>query len=143
MNNPLDESESRQSKVRSGAMWFYIIAILSGLNSATVFTHWDHTFSTGLGITQVVDGMLILVQNDRPDLAPLAMGITILIHFIALTTCALFGFFASRSEAWAFKVGMTLYALDALIFVLSRHYISFGLHLLILSFIHRGLRNLD
>jgi hypothetical protein len=52
----------------------------------------------------------------------------------------LFGLSAHKKHAWAFVVGMILYALDGLLFVLVGDYLAIGFHALALFFLYRGFK---
>jgi hypothetical protein len=55
---------------------------------------------------------------------------------------ALFGYLAHQRNAWPFYLGMGLYVLDALLFLVFGDWLSFGFHLFALFGLFRGLRAL-
>jgi uncharacterized membrane protein HdeD (DUF308 family) len=50
------------------------------------------------------------------------MAVALVFDFIAAGVFALVGYFASKHHPWAFILGMALYALDALVFLLLMIY---------------------
>ena len=112
-----DSVERRQLEVRSnsGARWFYTIAIFSLITSILSLTgsHW--AFLVSLGVTQVVDAM---ARGAATKFGAGAIAVALVFDFIAAGIFALAGYFASKHHPWAFILGMVLYALDALVFLL-------------------------
>lgn len=99
-----------QAAAKAGAIWFYIIAGLSVLNSIFFLTHAGVQFIFGLGITQVIDGLGQAWARDYPW-AAVALNVCVALVF------AFIGFVASRGFPSAVLVGLVLYLLDALIFI--------------------------
>jgi hypothetical protein len=112
--------------LRSGASWFYWIAGLSLVNSIVAFTGSSWHFLIGLGITQVIDAA------GSPVIA-------LVLNIVVAGVFVLFGFFAHKGHLWAFILGMVLFALDGIIFVLAQDWLGVGFHALILFFLFRGL----
>lgn len=137
------EAEKLLQAMRSGANWFYWIAGLSLLNSVIQMFDSDRSFVVGLGITQIFDAV---ASAGAQDLG--AQGGTILraIAFV-LDVCVagvfvLFGWQAGKRRHWAFLVGMALYFLDALIFLLVQDWLSLGFHAFALFGIWAGFSSL-
>jgi hypothetical protein len=112
--------------MKSGASWFYWIAGLSLINAFSRFFGAGFRFFFGLGAIDLIDGSV------RPAILALALDL------LAAGVCALFGVFSGKGQSWAFIVGMLLFALDGLIFVLEQDWLAAGLHALALFFIFRG-----
>lgn len=99
------------ARLRVGTKWFYWIAALSLVNSL-ILTFGGHiSFIIGLGITQVVDGLFLEMGQSG---AFISFGIDLIIAAIF----AGFGYFGAKNLSWVIILGLALYALDALIFVL-------------------------
>jgi hypothetical protein len=113
-------------QLKSGASWFYWIAGLSLINSVVAFTGGSWRFFFGLGITQVFDEVLA------------AGGVALALNLVILAVFVLFGVFAHKGQLWAFIVGMVLFAMDTVIFLLAQDWIGVGLHALVLFFLFRG-----
>src|SRR5262249_14882161 len=58
----------------------------------------------------------------------------------AIALFVFFGWRARRIERWPFILGMSLYALDSLIFLAARHWVAVGFHLFWLMFLSVGLQ---
>lgn len=118
-----------EQRLRSGAHWFYWIAGLSVLNSGIQLFGSDRSFIVGLGITQVFDAVATGATQEtegtvRAVVKAMALGLDLLVagFFVLL------GWQAGKRRAWAFVLGMVMYALDALIFVLIGDWVSVGFH---------------
>lgn len=135
--------EDLLKKRSSGAAWFFWIAALSFINALVVVFQGQWSFLVGLGITQLISGFASGLSTD------LGVGVTIVafaLNLIVLLICVGFGLFARKGHTWAFIVGMILYALDGLIFLLVSDWLSVGFHAFVLYSLYRGLdasRRLD
>ena len=54
----------------------------------------------------------------------------------------LFGYYAIRMEKWAFQVGMGLYFIDGLLFLLVGDWLAVGFHVWVLFSLYKGLKML-
>jgi len=52
------------------------------------------------------------------------------------------GYYAIKPEKWAFNIGMFLYFLDGLLFLLVQDWLSIGFHLFVLFSIYTGYKGL-
>jgi GYF domain 2 len=129
-NNPALEKQ-----IKSGADWFFWIAGLSLINTFIGMGGGGVRFAIGLGITQVIDGMLGGQSGGVGSIIGMALSVLIAGMFI------LFGVFARKRQNWSFIVGMVLYALDGLLLVLlGGGILSIGFHGFALFCIFVGLR---
>jgi hypothetical protein len=119
------EAAASIGQMKSGASWFYWVAVLSLVNSVAPVR-----FIFGLGITQVIDG---LANNGT-----YGKGIALLLNLLAAGVLVLFGVFGSKGHSWAFLVGMILFALDGVIFLLKQDWIGVGFHAFVLFCLFRG-----
>ena len=114
---PFDSVARRQLEVRSnsGARWFFVIAVFSLITSLIALTgsHW--VFLVSLAATQIVDAM---ARGAATNVGGAAFAVALAFDFIAAGVFAVVGYFASKRQKWAFVLGMALYALDALLFLL-------------------------
>lgn len=121
-----DLRTSTLARVRSGAMWFTIIAIVSGINSllqifgAKIGSATNIHFIFGLGITQVADAIAKQSSN----------GTAILLGSdgIFLGLLLLFGLWARQRSQAAFIAGMIVYALDALLLLRFNVWLDAAVH---------------
>ena len=116
---------------RSGAGWFYWIAGLSLINSIATLSGSSWGFIIGLGITQVFDSFASSLGGSGKLVA-------LVLDLLAAGVFVFFGVFASKRHAWAFVVGMILYALDGLIFLVVGDWLSVGFHVFALFCILAG-----
>jgi hypothetical protein len=124
---------------RRGANWFYWVAALSLVNTAMAMSDADRRFVIGLGITQIVDGVAREIGKQRPEAASVAHGIAIGFDcFVALVVC-LFGWLSKKRFVWIFALGMVLYLLDGLIFLLVQEWVGVALHAYILFSMWKGI----
>ncbi|MFO0734164.1 MAG: hypothetical protein U0361_25005 [Nitrospiraceae bacterium] len=130
LNQPLvRELETQFAALQRGANWFYWIAGLSLVNSVVAVAGGAWGFIVGLGVTQFIDAIANAAAKDLDGTAAtvvkvIAFGIAV---FIAMVV-ALFGMFANKRHGWAFIVGLGLYVLDGLLFVLVGDWLSVGFH---------------
>jgi hypothetical protein len=148
---PSQQPEASQSQeaakllqaLRSGANWFYWIAGLSLLNSVIQMFDSDRSFVVGLGITQVFDAVASAGAKDLGSQGgTILRGIAFALDLCVAGVFALFGWQAGKRRRWAFLVGMFLYFLDALIFLLVQDWLSLGFHAFALVGIWAGFSSL-
>jgi hypothetical protein len=120
-----------EGQLKSGASWFYWIAGLSVVNSVATLSGSGWGFVVGLGITQIFDHVAREAGSG-------AVAIAAVLDFLAAGVFVLFGVFAHKKHTWAFLVGMILYGLDGLIFLLIRSWFSLGFHVFALYCIFKG-----
>jgi GYF domain 2 len=106
-------------RVKRGASWFYLIAVFSLINYFLMANHGGF-FLVGLGINLMTSNLVVTV---------VVSGIF-----------ALLGYFAGRAHAWSFVVGMLLYALDAVVFVMASDWLPLAFHAYGLYRIFMGLK---
>ncbi|MGA2630691.1 MAG: hypothetical protein ABSG54_10810 [Terriglobia bacterium] len=119
-------------RIQVGANWFFWIAGLSLVNSVIALAGGGTRFVLGLGITQVVDA---IAQQ-----ANMGKGVPLVVDLVAAGIFVPFGLQARKRQNWAFLVGMILYALDGLLFVLVKDILGIGFHLFALFFIYKGMK---
>lgn len=123
--------------IKSGAGWFYWIAGLSLVNTLVAMGGSNSGFVIGLGITQVFDTIAAGIAEESGDGG--ARVVALVLDMIVYGLLVMFGVFAARRHLWAFLVGMTLYALDAAIFVIVGDWLAVAFHALALFFMFKGL----
>jgi hypothetical protein len=133
----LQEKVNLEAKLHSGARWFFWIAALTMINSIIVVMNGNWSFLAGLGITQIIDGLAL---NISGQVGSAAIAIALILNATVAGVFVLFGLQAGKRQNWAFIIGMILYALDGLIFVLAEVWASAGFHVFALICIFLGLR---
>jgi hypothetical protein len=129
---PAGTDSAAAAQLKSGASWFYWIAGLSVVNSIIAFSgSGGGGFVVGLGVTQLIDGFGQSMEGGGKMVA-------IFLDVIAAGIFVLFGVFANKQHTWAFIVGMLLYALDGLLFLLFQLWLGLGFHAFVLFCLFRG-----
>ncbi len=140
MREKIEAQMKLAGKLKGGASWFYWVAALSIINSVIVLANGNWSFLFGLGATQIVDGLVVGVVAEAPNMANVArffgFGLILLISGLYVT----FGWFANKRKRWAFIVGMVLYGLDSLILLPVADYLGFAFHIWVLFGLFGGLR---
>jgi hypothetical protein len=128
-----------EGQLRNGASWFYWIAGLSVINTAIVLFGGAWSFIIGLGITQVIDAVAYTVaENAQEGSAFIVKGMGVVLDLAVAGLFVVFGWLALQKKAWAFLVGMVLYAMDGMLFLLVQDYLSLGFHAFALFCIFTG-----
>lgn len=127
----IEERLQVKNNRKSGADWFFWIAGLSLINTAILLSGSDWSFIVGLGITQFAD--VIIGQ-----LGTTGMIVALVFDIICAGIFVAFGVFARKGHNWSFIVGMILYALDGLLFIMVQDWLSMGFHAFALYSIYNG-----
>jgi hypothetical protein len=149
-NQPPDEDLQTQvathsvdlaKKHRDGSSWFFWIAGLSVVNSIIVLAGSDWSFVVGLGITQFVDGFaLVIAEQLGKQGFSIVSCVAFVIDIMIAGSFVVWGVLARRRYEWAYIVGMVLYALDGLIFLLVQDWLSIAFHCLALFYLFNGFK---
>lgn len=119
------------AQMRSGGSWFYWVAGLSLINSFAPLSGKNWHFFIGLGITQLIDSL-------GGELGGGGKAVVLVLDLLAAGLFVLLGVFAVKGHRWAFVVGMVLFALDGLLFLLVRDWLGVGFHGFVLYCLFRG-----
>jgi len=117
--------------IKSSANWFYWIAGLSLVNTGAAMAGSTWRFLIGLGITQVVDAIA-----DR--LGQTGHVAAFIVDLFIAGIFVLLGWLAGKNKRWAFVVGMVLFSLDALIFLIGPDIIGIVFHVYCLFWLFKG-----
>lgn len=122
------EKAQLEQQFTSGSSWFFWIAGLSLVNSLISFFGGSLHFVFGLGITQLVDAIVMVREMGT------AGHVFALVFDLAIAGLFfIFGYLSSRRMRWAFVLGMVLYTLDTLLLLLLiNDYISAAVHAYVL-----------
>ena len=124
-----------ESQFTGGANWFFWIAGLSLINSFVLLSGGKWSFIVGLGITQVTDSIVMATKSGAIGTV-VALALDVFISGIVI----IFGVLARKKYGWAFIVGMILYALDGLLFLVMQDWLSIGFHAFALLGLYGGLK---
>jgi hypothetical protein len=131
----LDDDSARhvtRTSVLHGAGWFFWLAILSVINSLVVYFYNTPNTPVALGITQWLDGTHAGIKSALSTEA-------LVVNLLIAGALAMFGVLARRGSDIAFVVGIFLYAIDAMLVIGLRDFFAFGVHLIGLFFLVKGL----
>ncbi len=124
-----------EERMKSGARWFYWIAALSLVTSVVSLAGGSWGFFISLGVTQAVDGLAsALAAQAGWGFKAVAFAFDL----VAAGLFALVGYFASKRHGWVFLAGMALYLLDALVFIVARHWFGLAFHAFALYSMYGG-----
>jgi hypothetical protein len=121
-----------RSSVLHAADWFFWLAILSVINSLIVYYYQTPNTPIALGITQWVDGTSGGIASSMTTEA-------LVTNILIATVLAAFGLMARRGSDIAFVVGIFLYVIDAMLIIGMKDFFGFGVHLIALFFMMKGL----
>ncbi len=131
-----------EKQFRGGASWFYWIAGLSLVNSICFLTGAEWSFLAGLGLTQLVDG-IVYGLTEETQISESIKYIGFAINILIAGVYVLIGFLSLKRFKAAMIVGMVFYALDGLVFLLVMDLLSIGFHAFALFCIFGGLKGLN
>jgi hypothetical protein len=138
--NPID---TYTNSMRSGANWFFWIAGLSAVNSIVNAFHGEWGFVVGLGGTQLIDGIAAaLIEESEGATGTTITAVALVLNLIVASVFVLFGVLANKRFGWAFILGMVIYLLDGLLFLLVQDWLSLGFHAFALFCIYAGYASL-
>lgn len=130
---PGPELHQLAERLKSGARWFYWIAALSLVNTVVSAFGGEWGFVVGLGITQFIDGVGKAMRPAGPVVAAI-LNLAVVAGFLAI------GRRAERRSTVGFVVGMSVYALDTLLFVAHQLWVGFAFHVFALACLFMGYR---
>lgn len=130
-----------QTQRNGGAGWFSAIAAFSIINLLILAFGGGVNFLVGLGITQLIDVLCMILAKRMDESAGMALRIVGGAVTVCIAGVFLFlGIMSRRGHLWAFMAGMVLYALDGLIYLFFQEWLSFGFHIFALLMLFGGLK---
>lgn len=112
-----------ESQFKNGTSWFYSIAGLSIANSIITLIGSNWNFIVGLVITQIIDAIAFEASAKGKIIA-------LIINILIAGVYAFLGLLSSKGRGWVFILGIALYGIDALLFIIIQDWISIAFHLL-------------
>ncbi len=131
----IKENLKIENRFKSGANWFFWIAGLSLINSIILLAGGQWSFIVGLGITQIIDTIGLEIAKEAGIIGNIIASV---FDVLAAGIFIVFGVFSRKRYSWAFIIGMILYALDGLLFLLVQDILSIGFHIFALCCIYGG-----
>lgn len=120
-----------EKRTQVGGDWFFWIAGFSLVNSLIALFGAQIHFVIGLGTTELFD-----VFGSQGGTSGKVIGL--LLALVAAGFYVLYGAFARRGAIWAFIVGMIFYALDGVLLVVFKDWLSVAFHAYALFRIFQG-----
>jgi hypothetical protein len=111
-----------------GANWFFWVAGLSIVNSVIMQGGGDLYFVVGLGVTLIVDGITKAVGEQNPEMAMTLKIVAVSFAILVAAVVAVFGWLARKGILAIFVIGMFLYLLDGLLFLMLQDLMSVAFH---------------
>ncbi len=112
----------------AGANWFFWVAALSLVNTIIAHSGGDRHFIVGLSFTAIVDAIAREVGKEEPAAATIAMVIAIGFSCFVTLVAVLFGWMSRKRWLVAFGIGMAIYVLDGLLYLLLGDIMSTAFH---------------
>lgn len=106
-------------------VWFMWIGILSIINSILIISKANLRFMFGLGYTQIIDGLFYNASQN-------VKIIGLLISVLSTSIFFLIWYYAKLKNPWAYLIGIILYSLDMLIFIVYKDWLNAGFHVYVL-----------
>lgn len=128
-----------ENQFKSGTNWFFWIAGLSMINSASSLSGSSWHFVIGLSVTQFLDEVARSVHG------PYGNAFSMIAFIMDFGFAALFvslGFWAKQKSPAGFILGMIIYGFDSLLLLFIGSIIGLVFHALALVFIFMGLQSL-
>ena len=113
---------------RRGAGWFYSIAGFSLINSLIMLVGSGAFFVIGLGVTLLVDVGAVEAAKQNPEQAIVLKGVAFAFDFFVAGVVCGFGWLAVKRWQPVFFLGMVLYLLDGLLFLMFGQIMAVAFH---------------
>ena len=113
---------------RRGANWFYWIAAFSIINVLIGMSGGEIHFVIGLAVAEIIGGIASAVAAETPDAASVILGVGLAMCVALAGVVALFGWLSNKRWLPIYALGMVLYGLDAVLFLLLGDIMSVGFH---------------
>jgi len=115
-------------RFKNGASWFYWVAALSLINSLIGMFGGEWAFIFGLGGTQLVEGVALAAAQDAPESAGIIKAVAMVISIGILGAVAVVGWLSNKGITPVFLIGIVLYLLDGVLFLLVADWFAVGFH---------------
>ena len=138
----IKEQIKSENILKGGASWFIWIALLSIINSILIlFFEGKFGFIIGLGITQLLDNVLLALYNNNLD--PLMKLIAFTADLIIFLFFVLIAYKAGKKSKIWFMIGIIIYSIDSLLFLFFKDWLSLAFHFLALFAIINGYQQIQ
>ncbi len=131
----LDDDSARhvtRTSVLHSADWFFWLALLSVINSLLVYFYNIPNTPVALGVTQWLDG-------TNGGIGSAMTPGWLVINILIAGGLAMFGLLARKGSDIAFVIGIFIYVIDAFLMIGVKDLFGFGVHLVGIFFLFKGL----
>jgi len=122
-----------EQALRNSSSWFIVVAALSLVNSTLSMVGASIHFIFGLGFTQIVDAL-------AHQAGTAGIVLDFFINGMVAAAFVMFWAFARKGQKWAWYAAIGLYAVDALILLPFKDYLSVAFHAYALYRMWSGLK---
>jgi hypothetical protein len=129
------QKHDAKEELRGTASWFYWIAGLSVINTLIAIFNGEISFIFGLGVTQLVDGLILGAFGEYN-------AIGWIVNIFVTGIFVFFGYMYTKGHKWALVLGILFYAFDAILFVVVESWLSLAFHLFVLYRLYTGFAKL-
>jgi hypothetical protein len=98
------------------------------VNTVIAHSGGDRHFIVGLSFTAIVDQIAQEIGKENPEAAGIAVGIAIGFSCFVALIAALFGWMSRKRWLPVYGIGIGVYILDGLLYLLLGDYFSAGFH---------------
>jgi len=124
-----DPMEKLAAEAAKAPSWFAWVALLTIVNSVSVLLGLGWAFFLGLGVTQLVDGIVLSARQEAdPSIAAVVTVVGVLIDVVVIGLVALVWWLSKRGSTKAYLVGMICYGLDGLLFLVFQDWAGLAFH---------------
>ncbi len=138
MEERLKEEAELTKKHKWAATAFFWIAGLSLLNTILIMAGFEWGFSCGLGITLLIDVMSLVIFEETGGTSVIFSTVALVVNLGIAWLFVKFGMWTSQRRQKALLVGIVLYSLDTILFLVATDFIGAGFHALILCTLISG-----
>jgi hypothetical protein len=131
-NNLMNQQNHFESQLKTAANWFLTISALSMVNSLVLMFGGKFSFIVGLGVTTIASVI-------ASELGMIGKIIIFGFNLVAAGVFVTFGILGKKQYKWALIIGMVLYAIDGLFFLLAQDFLSLAFHGYALFRIYNGI----
>lgn len=126
-------------EAQKAAGLFRTIALFSVINAALNLFHAGFVFVIGLGASVVVDAVIgEVLKEAKPPLATIIVAVGLLVNLFLIGIFVLLWWLSKLGYRAAYVIGMVLYLLDGLIFLVAKDVVGIGFHLFFLYGLRGG-----
>jgi hypothetical protein len=129
-----------QQQWQNAGRWFFWIAALSVINSVIAMADGAWGFIVGLGITQFVDALVLILQEEGAA-GPIRFYAAA-VNAVVIAVFIFFGLKAREGQRWAFLTGLVVYGFDGALLALVQDWWGVAFHAFVLYQVWNGLKAL-